>query len=316
MTSTSLVDPSEWSMGTVSRPTPYQITAFARTAQARSFSRAAERLGVTQSSVTQHVARLEHVIGAKLFVRHRDGLELTSTGRELFDIADRWAALNDLIMERVEAYSALDRGHLRITATAPRPALPLIGAFSARYPNIMIDFSLLNWTDSIAAVRARDVDIAIITDCERDEGAFIRDIERVPYQLVMRSDHPLASRHSVSLADLQNETLIMSEDGSLTQRLITRALYHYGLETPSVIKMHTFAVVKEAILHGLGVGLLLQNSVHKTDRLACRLITELPDQHVNSVVVPIEKENLRPIRRFIAIVDEMMEHLPDPPQRL
>ncbi|MEO1189541.1 MAG: LysR family transcriptional regulator, partial [Pseudomonadota bacterium] len=47
--------------------------AFARSARERSFSRAARSLGVTQSSVTQHVANLERQMGAQLFVRRRDG---------------------------------------------------------------------------------------------------------------------------------------------------------------------------------------------------------------------------------------------------
>lgn len=284
------------------KSSPYQIMAFARAARERSFSQAAAVLGVTQSSVTQHVANLERHVGAQLFVRRRDGLELTRAGRELFAIADRWAAVNDLVNEHVANYAALKDGHLRITATAPRPALPLIARFNARFPDILIDFKLLNWTQNAQAVRNREVDIAIITNPAIDDTVFTRKIEDIPYRAYMRADHRLAENEAVSLRDLQDETLVMTEDGSLTQRALLEAARRNGLVFRKTIKMTTFAVVKEAILHGLGVGLLLENSVHPSDRLVSLPVEEMRELFSNYFVIPSEKEKLRQIRQFIELV--------------
>jgi DNA-binding transcriptional LysR family regulator len=286
----------------MAKPSPYQITAFARSARERSFSRAARSLGVTQSSVTQHVANLERQMGAQLFVRRRDGLELTRAGRELFDVADRWVAINELVEERVADYTALDEGHLRISATAPRPALPLIARYNARYPKILIDFTLMNWTQNRAAVRDREVDIAIYTDPPIDDSVFAREIEQIRYRVFMRSDHRLAKRKSISLVDLQDETLVMTEDGSLTQRILLESARKHQISFPKTVKMTTFAVVKEAILHGLGVGVLLEDSVHQTQRLTSVPVRELDRVFRNYIVIPRDKENLRPIRRFVDLV--------------
>jgi len=86
------------------RPSPYQIAAFTHAARERSFSRAATVLGVTQSSITQHVANLEKVMGVQLFVRRREGLELTRAARELFEISDRLRTLEQLIAEKIDDY--------------------------------------------------------------------------------------------------------------------------------------------------------------------------------------------------------------------
>ena len=284
------------------KPSPYQIMAFAQAARERSFSQAASILGVTQSSVTQHVANLEHTMGAQLFIRRRDGLKLTRAGRELFDVADRWAAINDLVHERIADYSALEDGHLRITATAPRPALPLIAEFNRQHPKILIDFTLKNWTQNTAAIRDREVDIAVFTDPALDDSVFAQWVEDVRYHVFVRGDHPFAGRTRVSLSELQEETIILTEDGSLTQKTFFETSRKHGLPFRKIVKMTTFAVVKEAILHGLGIGLLLENSIHETQRLVSFPIDEIDRTFRNYVVVPREKEKLRPIRQFLSLV--------------
>src|SRR5215471_3647519 len=112
------------------KPSPYQITAFTHVARERSFTRAAERLGVTQSSVTQHVAKLEQIMGVPLFVRRRDGLELTRAGCDLFAVSDRLFALTQLVEEKVGNYSELAAGHLTVIANAPCPAMPVIARYT------------------------------------------------------------------------------------------------------------------------------------------------------------------------------------------
>ena len=69
------------------RPSPAHLTAFTMAARLKSFTRAAQALGVTQSSVTQNVAKLEAMMGVPLFIRRRGGLELTKSARELFEIS-------------------------------------------------------------------------------------------------------------------------------------------------------------------------------------------------------------------------------------
>ena len=127
----------------------HQITVFTYACREGSFSRAAQRLGVTQSSITQHVAKLEKAMGTQLFVRRRDGLELTSAGRDLFALTDRLTALEQQVQEKVQDVGALEDGHLRIIANAPRPILPIIAAYNRFYPNVRIDFTLFDWTSAM-----------------------------------------------------------------------------------------------------------------------------------------------------------------------
>ena len=282
-------------------PNPYQIAAFTEAARARSFTKAAAAMNVTQSSVTQHVAKLERLIGAPLFVRRRDGLELTRAGRELFDITDRLRTLEQLVAERVADFGSLASGHLTLIANAPRPAMPIIRRYVERYPHINIEFSLFNWTIAMAKLRAREVDVAIVTEPEPSPGLYMRELGETRYAAHVARDHPLASRERVTLTELAGERLILPEDGSFTQRVFMAKAAEVGCQFNRIVKTTTFPVVKEAVLHGVGVGLLLVDSLFASSNLVTIEIDEMPERYRNFLVTPEEKKDLRIVRSLLEV---------------
>ncbi len=283
---------------------PYQIKAFTHVARERSFSKAAQRLGVTQSSATQHVAKLERVMGTKLFIRRRDGLELTRAGHQLFKITDRLTSLDQLVAEKINDYSALNDGYIRIIATAPRPAMPIIARFGVLYPQVQIDFKTFDWTTAMSLLQERQIDVAIVTEPSQTDSLFTREIRRSRYMAHMRKDHRLAGRHSISLSELQSETLVLPEDGSLTQKLAKAKIRDHRLEFPRVLKTTTFPMVKEALLHDLGVGLLLENSLYPSQDLVAVPIKEMAEEYRDFVVIPKDKEDLRITKSFLGVCIE------------
>ncbi|WP_417669750.1 LysR family transcriptional regulator [Roseibium sp.] len=292
------------------RPSPYQITAFTYVAREKSFSRAAARLDVTQSSVTQHVAKLERQMGTQLFIRRRGGLELTRAGAELFSVTDRLATMEQLVHEKISDYGALTDGHIRLIANAPRPAMPIIAHYGALYPKVQIDFTLYDWTTSMELLMERKVDIAIVTEPEDSDSLFIRELRRTRYKAHMRSDHPLASHKEISLRDMQNDTLILPEDGSLTQKVAAQKIREQDLSFPRIIRTTTFPMVKEAILHGLGIGILLENSLFPSEKLAAVPIREMTEEYRDCVTIPADKRDLKLIRSFMDVaVDARAEQV-------
>lgn len=280
------------------RPSPYQIAAFTEAARARSISAAAARLGVTQSSVTQHVAKLETLVGAALFVRRRDGLALTRAGRELFGITDRLRTLEEIVEERLTRFAALSTGSLRIIANAPRPALEVIAAFGEAHPGVEIDFRLGTWEAVRRALHEREVDVAFQTDPEPGHGFASREIGTTRYRAYLRRDHALADRPALSLGTLSAETLVVPEDGSLTQRIVRAAFAAAGLALPRLLKTGTFPLVKEAVLAGAGVGIMLERSVHEASSLAALPVEGMEETCRVHVMTQPERRELRLVRRF------------------
>ncbi len=289
------------------KPSPYQIAAFTHAARERSFSKAAAVLGVTQSSITQHVAKLERIVGAQLFVRRRDGLELTTAARELFEISDRLRTLEQLIEEKIENYSELSTGHLRVIANAPRPSMPMIARYTGLYPQVQIKFSLVDWTRAMHQLREREIDVAVVTEPDAVEGFYVRKIGTTRYKAHVRRDHPLAGRKSLSLRELEHEMIILPEDGSFTQRVVRGKAAGLGITFSRVIKTTTFPVVKEAVLHGVGVGLMLEDSLFPSTNLVAITVEEMRETYSNCLVTPPDKRDLRLVKSFIEVATDIAE---------
>lgn len=101
------------------KPNPHQILAFACVIQEGSFSVAAQRIGVTQSALSQHIKNLEQEVGARLVTRGSQGPELTRAGAELFELAERFQSVSSELQERLSGLSSFDTGHLKSLPTRP-----------------------------------------------------------------------------------------------------------------------------------------------------------------------------------------------------
>lgn len=281
-----------------SKLNPHRIRAFAMAAREGSFSLAAGRLGVTPSAVSQHVTALEREVGAPLFLRRRQGLELTRAGAALHDLADRWTSLGTALEERLTGYSTLATGSLRVVANSPRPALQHIAAFGHAVPGVEISFTLLDWTSAMASLRERRADVGVITEPASLPGWRRREIGRAAYRAYMRPDHPLAGRDALSLSELAHETVLLPEEGSFTRRYVGRVLEERGLALPRTMSTTTFPLMREAVVHGVGIGLFLEDALHPEDRLVARPVTEFDVVHATCLMTPTEGIELASLRAF------------------
>lgn len=280
------------------RPNHHQFVAFAYVVREGSFSAAASRLGVTQSTITQHVAKLEQTIGAQLLIRARDGVTLTRTGREFFDLADRLVALDTEILERLQGFASMKEGHLKVIANAPQPGLRIIKDFTNRFPDVRIDFGLHDWTTATAMIRNRLADVGLITDAPEQEDWVRYKLETTRYVAYLPADSPLASRKSLSLKDLVNETIILPEQGSLTERVVSAKLREIGLKLPRQIRTTTFPVMCEAVLQGIGVALFLRRSSLIGDGIVERPLDDFREVHHTWLVATKDRARLRLLEEF------------------
>ncbi|GAB5468056.1 MAG: hypothetical protein Kilf2KO_10860 [Rhodospirillales bacterium] len=280
------------------RPNHHQFVAFAYVVREGSFSAAATRLGVTQSTVTQHVAKLEQTVGAQLLLRGRDGVEVTPTGMEFYDLADRMVALDSAISERLAGFASMREGRLRVIANAPQPALGIIGIFAAAFPNIHIEFGLHDWTTATGMIRNRLADLGLITDAPNSDEWVRHRLQLTRYVLYCRKDNPLARRKAVGLEDLLDQTVILPEQGSLTQKTMAAKLRASGLRLKRTVVMTTFPVMCEAVLQGIGVAVFLRNSSLIREDLVEVELKEFDEPFETWLVMTKDRARLRLIEAF------------------
>ncbi|EAQ03124.1 transcriptional regulator, LysR family protein [Pseudooceanicola batsensis HTCC2597] len=282
------------------RPNHHQFTAFAYVVREGSFSAAAERLGVSQSAVTQQVAKLERNVGAQLLIRGRDGVQVTPTGQDLYTLADRLVALDSAIAEQLEGFASMKDGRIKIIANAPQPTLKIIARFTERFPGIHVDFGLHDWTTATGMIRKRLADVGLITDPPRSEDFVHHRLQTTRYVAYCRQDHPLAGRSRLRLADLQDETIILPEEGSLTQRVVKATLRKRSLPMPRTVTMTTFPVMCEAVLQGIGIALFLRDSSLIDEGMVEIEVEEFDTLHEIWLVATKDRARLRLVSEFVA----------------
>lgn len=295
------------------RPNHHQFSAFAYVVREGSFSAAATRLGVTQSTITQHVAKLEQDVGTQLLVRGRNGVRVTRTGQEFYDLADRLVALDATIWEKLEGYASMKAGRIRVIANAPQPALRIIGRFNRLFPEVNIDLGLYDWTTATGMIRNRLADVGIITDAPQSDDWDRHVLQGTRYVAYLPATHVLATRDQVSLAELAAHTVILPETGSLTQRVVSAKARELGLSFPRKVCMTTFPVMCEAVLQGIGVAIFLRDSSLIADGIVEARITELDAEHKTFLVATRDRAQLRLIREFTSTALSNMDPENDHP---
>jgi DNA-binding transcriptional LysR family regulator len=187
---------------------------FVAVAEARHFTRAAERLGIQQPPLSMQIRQLEQEMGTALFRRLTRGVELTDAGGLLFEEARRILEQVAQAKANVQSRARGETGHIHVGfagATYFQPQVPaIIQTFRTLYPNVRISPEESNTPHLIDALRSGSVDVAFVRPALGDEeGIAIQPVVEEPMTVVLQSNHHHAGRRSVPLSALAQETLIL-----------------------------------------------------------------------------------------------------------
>ena len=236
---------------------------FRAVAEAGGFSRAAERVHVSQPAISMQVGELEEHLGLTLFHRLGRGVKLTAAGELLLGYAQRLGALAAEAERAMAEVRGLRRGHLAIGASTTIGVylLPnLLGEYRRLYPDIDLQFDIANTEDIERRLADGTLDAGITEGLppnseELETLVFLRD-QLVP---IARPDHPRLKPASrpLTLGQLCAEPMIVREAGSGTREVIERALAKRGqkLQRTTMVLGSTEAI-KRAVAAGLGVAIV------------------------------------------------------------
>lgn len=234
-----------------------QFEVFLAVARAESFRRAAEILHLSQPALSQHVAELERVLGARLLDRLGRRVTLTEAGRILEEHALRVFSTLASARETISELSGTTRGSLLVGAsTTPGIYLmpALMSAFEREFPGISVDLRIANSRVIEEQVRANDLDLGVVGGHGLGPGeeclaAGVLD-ELV---LIVAPGHPWARRPRLDPARLAQERLLMREEGSATRHVTERALLQASVKIGRTMELGHTEAIKQAVMAGLGV---------------------------------------------------------------
>lgn len=236
-----------------------QLRAVLAIAKSHSFSRAAQELYLSQSTLSLQVAKLEKELGVTLFYRTTRTVHLTEAGEEFVKSAGDILRNIRLLSQNMSAYGGLMRGTLTIGAISSLEAIhfsEMLASFYSLYPSLNIDLQEEGSITLIEMLRSHRIAQAFVVV---DDPALYPDLHftylgRDEYHLAVSRLHRLARRKTVEIADLENENLIMHQGANGINAILDNAFRHAGVE-PNVICRSSIPTIGFSLIEaGIGVG--------------------------------------------------------------
>ncbi len=242
-----------------------QCEIFLAVARAKNFTRAAETLHLSQSTLSQHVRELEDELGVRLFDRLGRAVTLTEAGRLFEEHAIRMATTVASARRTIDELKGLERGSLVIGAsTTPGIyVLPgIVAAFRRRYPGIDVSLRIGNSRVIEERIRADEVDLGVVGGhslgaSERCVAAGLLD----ELLLIVPPRHRWAKHREIAPRELAQTPLLMREQGSATRLVTERTLRQAGVKFTAAMELDHIEAIKQAVMAGLGVAFVSMYAV-------------------------------------------------------
>lgn len=262
-----------------------QLKYFLTVAEEKSFSRAAERLHISQPPLSQQIMKLEAELGVRLFTRTTRSFELTVAGKALMAEA---AALIEKMRVTVDTIRQIDRGEVGqlrvgIVSSAMWGPIPkLLEEFQTKYPRVPWTLHELSPGLQYEALRARQIDVGFWREPLLDENNLQRDnlrqqlCFREAVCVALHQHHPLAKLPAIELMDIATEPMLtLALDKSSFQRHLIQCCIKAGFQ-PNVFQE---AAEPQTLLAMVGAGLGVALLPQTTSRIGWPDVVFLPIRH-------------------------------------
>ncbi len=249
------------------------LKTFAAVADTLNFTRAAERIHLSQSSVTEQIQALEADLGVTLFDRSRRKLSLTHAGQRLLAYT---ATLLDLADEAAAAARTgpgvsgkLVIGGLETLCATRLPRL--LAEFSRRYPNVEMSLKTANSAGIRNGIRNGDLDVGFVFGhAQQSANIHTESVGNEELLVILPSNHRLAARERIEPADLADEPFLVTEPGCVYRRMFDEAFADRSPAKPKPVGEYaSIGLIRGLVEAGLGCALVPRSALAgQTERLA------------------------------------------------
>lgn len=235
------------------------LTTFIYVAELNSFTKAAEKLGYSQSTVSFQIKQLERELNSLLFERINHTVTLTEKGKEVLKYAHQ---INELTqgLEKKMRDERHAGGHVRI-AMADSLCDSLLADqfldFRKEYPGITLKIIAAVTQEMFRLLDHNEADVILTLDNHiyDTEYVIVRE-EKVGMHFVAKADSPLAAKEALSVRELTNQPFILTEKGMSYRRLMDEKLAAMSLEIQPVLEIGSTSLICSLVEQGAGIAFL------------------------------------------------------------
>lgn len=239
-----------------------QLRGFCYTIQTGSMSKAAQKIGLSQSAITLQIQSLERDLGVKLFNRKNTKVEATEDGKKLYSYCISYIYQTDNLFENFlesleEAKSQIVNiasNHVGISYILPK----YIKKFKDTYHDVKFQIRNLSKSESISRILSNEIDFFIYPITP---GETLKELEFIPivkYQpiLLIKNDHFLAQKSNVTLSDIAKFELVRIDPKLITLPAFEELLIAHNIKSNIEFEMSDWEILKKFVKAGIGVAMI------------------------------------------------------------
>jgi DNA-binding transcriptional LysR family regulator len=244
-----------------------QLAAFCAVVERKSFSQAAERLGVTQPAVSLQIRSLEKRLGRKLLDRSGRRVEPTEAGLAFYRGAQRMLALEGQLIDELDAGEEGELGGTLEVGASTGPGSTVVPVllceFQRENPSVAVSLSISDTQSVVDRVAERELELGVVGAARRHRGVVFEPFFRDEVVLACPPGHRFAGR-SVSLEELRKEPLIVMQEGAGVRQVIEDELRRAGTRLRDLeprLELGLQESVKSAVAAGHGVTFISRTAI-------------------------------------------------------
>ncbi|OQX32283.1 MAG: LysR family transcriptional regulator [Candidatus Sedimenticola endophacoides] len=286
-----------------------QLRAFCHAAQTGSISEAAEKIFLSQPTVSLQIQALERELETTLFERRGPKIRLTPEGKILFKLSQPLVEGMDKLHETFAAQQGLlESGELNIAAGESTILYIMPGPlrrFMELHPKIRVKLhNVTGGRDGLSRLRADEADFAVGSMIDVPDDILYRPMVTYNPALIVPPDHPLAGRDRVSLEDISPYGLILPPPSLTTWRMVDLVFRQHELKFKMALEAGGWEVIKRYVELGLGIAIVTDVCLTGDERLVKFPLDDYFPKRTYGIVLRRGKYLSPQASRFITLLEE------------
>ena len=281
------------------------LRTFRMVAETLNFTRASERLNLTQSAISHQIKALERELGEPLFIRAKRGVRLSPAGVIALEHAERILDEAEALRERVGGEEGTIRGRVRVAAATQALATLFADSFMdfmRRYSETELTFrTTVSTEQTIADILDGASDVGFASLPVYSPDLHVTELFTDELVVVVGRDHKLAGKQAIEVEEIEAERLILFERGASIRRATDEFFKRTGIAPQLALESNDTYFIKHMVAHGLGISLLPIWAV-SAERVAGQLAALPIDGHElrrSIAMVARARFQLSPTRLFL-----------------
>lgn len=284
------------------------LKVFCDLAETKSFTKAAQINGVTQSAVSQQISSLETKFAATLIERSKKKFTLTKEGETLYKYSNQIAQSYDELRHKIQEIQNVVTGAIKVVtiySIGLHELPPYLKKFLKKHPTVNVSVEYRRATQLYEDIISGMADIGLVAYPQKDPRLQVTSLAEDMLVLICHPEHPLAQKPRVKLSEIVSHKFIAFEPDIPTRRAIDKILRDRNVEVDHAMEFDNIETVKRAVEIDAGISIVPRSPVSQEVAKKTIAMVEIEDEQFYRPLAAVHKKNkvLSPaMKEFLALL--------------